>query len=96
MTQLEYYMERSKKWLADHGYANVQIHGQLIGSMAPDDSTARGAIVLKRRISESGPNTPWKVRDYVNVLEDTDAAHRELLEIRGQLNETTADTESTG
>ncbi|HUT56370.1 MAG TPA: ATP-binding protein [Phycisphaerae bacterium] len=80
--QLEYYMERAEKWLTARSHQHVQVHGHLIGTLPSDMSTAKGAVVLGRRMVKAGPTCPWRVRDFLRVLEETAAAHTELLELR--------------
>jgi hypothetical protein len=76
---------------------NFRIRGELIGKMEPD-SIAQGAVVLRKRIKDSGPDTMWRVRTYLGVLSDAEAAHRELIDIQTALEKTEpADgEESTG
>jgi hypothetical protein len=81
LSQLEYYLQRAEEWLAEQDLHGFQVHGHLIGTKASPKSRAEGAVILRRRIKESGPETPWRVRDYLQVLRDTQAAHEELLEI---------------
>lgn len=87
LTQLEYYMQRAEEWLREHGQGNTRIHGHLIGSKASPKSKARGVVVLRRRIREAGPESPWAARDFMDVLRDTEAAHCELLEVHRRAEE---------
>ena len=80
-TQLLYYMETAHEWLDNHDYGRMRIEGHLIGSMAPATSKAHGVVVLKKTIRDESPNSDWKVRDLITVLEHTEAAHDELLKI---------------
>ena len=82
LRSLRYYMETAEAWLAEHGHAGIQVHGHLIGTKAPPDSRGRGVVALRRQIKQAGPDADWTVRDYLEVLEDTEAAHMELLEIQ--------------
>jgi len=86
LTQLEYYMERAENWLRQQN-EHLEVRGHLIGSFAKDNSVAKGVVVLNRRRREVGPETPWRVRDYLGVLKDTDAAHHELLAIHRRVEE---------
>jgi hypothetical protein len=79
--QLEYYMQRAEEWLAEQNMAGFQVQGHLIGSKASPKAKAEGAVILRRRIKEAGPETPWRVRDYLDVFRDTQAAHEDLLKI---------------
>lgn len=82
LSQLEYYMETAESWLNQHDHQDVVVRGQLIGSKASPTSRARGVIVLGRRNKEAGADTKWKVRDFMEVLEQTEAAHMELIEVQ--------------
>jgi len=85
LDQLQGYMEDAEQWLAGHHKPGVLVEGHLIGSLAPPKSQARGVKALRRRIKQAGPNSSWSVRDYTKVLSDTDAAHRELLQVHERL-----------
>lgn len=87
LEQLEYYMERAEAWLKNNRRVDFRIEGHLVGSMPNPDSKAVGAVVLRRRVRESGPEAMWRVRDYLQVLEDTESAHNELLAIQRGANE---------
>ncbi len=82
LSQLEYYMEQAEAWLKDHEHADMRIEGHLLGSMPATDSKAEGAVVLRGRIRKAGPEAKWRVRDYLQVLEGTESAHKELLSIQ--------------
>lgn len=85
--QLEYYMERAEGWLEEQGKGGFQVHGHLIGTKASPNSKAQGAVVLRRRIKEAGPDSAWRVRDFLDVLRDMQAAHKELLDIHRRAEE---------
>lgn len=87
LQQLEYYMETAEAWLKDQNHANMRIEGQLVGSMPKPDSKAEGAVVLRGRVRKAGPESMWRVRDYLHVLEDTESAHNELLSIQRDASE---------
>jgi hypothetical protein len=93
--QLEYYLQRAEEWLEEQNLHGFQVHGHLIGTKASPKSRAQGAVILRRRVKESGPETPWRVRDYMDVLRDTQAAHEELLEIHRRA-EQAAEAEDDG
>ena len=90
LSQLEYYLQRAEEWLQEQNLHGFQVHGHLIGTKASPKSRAEGAVILRRRIKESGPETPWRVRDYLDVLRDTQAAHEELLEIHRRAEQAAA------
>lgn len=84
-------MQRAEEWLENQGKGGFQVFGQLIGTKPSPKSNAQGAVVLRRRVKEAGPQTSWKVRDYLDVFIDTQAAHEELLEIHKKLEEADED-----
>jgi hypothetical protein len=86
-TQLLSYMETAEAWLAERNHSGIQVHGHLIGTKAPPDSRSRGVVALRREIRQAGPDADWTVRDYLEVLEDTEAAHKEVLEIQRRAEE---------
>jgi len=87
LTQLLAYMRIAKDWLGERGAGNIVVHGQLIGSLGSTKSRARGVLALRERMSVAGPETPWKARDYAEVLLDTELAHQEILTIQRGLSE---------
>ncbi len=87
LQQLEFYMEQAEAWLKNQKRANMRVEGQLVGSMPKSDSRAEGAVVLRRRDREAGPESMWRVRDYLQVLQDTESAHNELLSIQREASE---------
>ena len=87
LTQLEYYMQRATEWLDEQKFTGFTIHGHLIGTKASPSARSLGVVALRRRIKESGPDTPWKVRDYLEVLTDAQAAHQDLLSLQRALEE---------
>jgi hypothetical protein len=95
LTQLEYYMQRAKEWFESRNMGDFRIYGHLIGTMPSPKSKAKGAVVLRARIKDAGPETRWTVRDYLQVLEDTKAAHQELLSIYERLEKEAEKIEGT-
>lgn len=81
LQQLEYYMGAAKKWLDTNDKPGFSIHGHLIGSLPPPETTAEACVVLLDKIKDAGPSVPWKIRDYLDVLENTEKAHIELLAV---------------
>ncbi len=81
LMQLEAYMQKTEEWLEEHGHSSMRIHGHLVGSRAPVASKAKAVLALRGRIKKAGPDSPWKVRDFIQVLQETEAAHQELLEV---------------
>lgn len=84
LDQLELYMERAKLWLDQRDRTDITIHGHLVGSMPNANSRAEGAMLLRRKIRETGADTPWVVRDYLSVLAGTEAAHDEVIQVHRQ------------
>ncbi|MEL7484294.1 MAG: hypothetical protein AAFN41_08055, partial [Planctomycetota bacterium] len=82
LDQLEGYMEDAESWLGEHGRSDMRVEGHLVGSKADPKSNAKHVLTLRRRIRKAGADTQWKVRDYLDVLRDTEAAHQELLDAR--------------
>ncbi len=84
--QLELYMTMAENWLSEQE-RDVSVHGHLVGSKVSGPSRAEGVVALRGRIKKAGPETAWSVRDFMGVLRDTEAAHRELLEIQKRAEE---------
>lgn len=84
LDQLVAYRRRAQQWLQTQGRP-MAVHGHLIGSKPDPDSKARGAIALMGRIEDDGPSSPYRVRDYIEVVEETEQAHAELLEVEEKL-----------
>lgn len=95
LDQLQTYMQSTEDWLREHGRPGVKIEGHLIGSMAPIETRARGVMALRRRISDAGPEADWAVRDYIEVLTDTETAHSDLVAIHDRLEQADAATEAS-
>jgi hypothetical protein len=83
LDQLELYMEIAHVWLTEHGH-NTKVEGHLIGTYAEPASRAASVMLLRRKLRESGPTVAWRVRDYLTLLNETEAAHRELLNIQSK------------
>jgi len=92
LTQLEYYMQRATDWLEEQKLTGFNVQGHLIGTKASPAARSLGVVALRRRIKESGPDTPWKVRDYLEVLSDAHAAHQDLLTIQKSLEDAAANS----
>lgn len=86
LNQLEYYMQRAAEWLEEQKLFGFSIHGHLIGTKASPTARGQGVVTLRRRINEAGPDTQWKVRDFLEVLKDAEAAHQDLLTIQKRLD----------
>lgn len=86
LAQLRSYMQLAKKWL-EQQQCTFQIHGHLIGTMPAPNATGEGALALHYEMDQAGPNANWVARDYLQVLQDTEAAHNEILKIRNDSQE---------
>ncbi|MDG3006622.1 ATP-binding protein [Paludisphaera mucosa] len=86
LVQLEYYMTRTQEWLDEHNRAAYTVFGHLIGTKPTPNSRAYGAVGLRGRISNAGPDTRWKVRDFLDVLNDTQSAHQDMLNVQEALD----------
>jgi hypothetical protein len=92
LEQLEYYMQRAMDWLEEQNLKGFTVHGHLIGTKASPAARSQGAVVLRRRVKEAGPDTPWKVRDFLEVVNDAEAAHQDLLIIQRKLEDAAQNT----
>jgi len=91
LDQLLSYMDAAETWLAEHNHPEISVRGQLIGSRGPSASKARGVASLRKRVKDAGPDTPWKVRDFTEVLTDTRAAHQEFIALYNKHHEEAAE-----
>lgn len=91
LTQLMFYISRSEDWLRAQSHPHIQVRGELIGTLPSPTADSEGAVVLRKQIADAGSHTPWRVRDYLNVLSDTEAAHSELLDIYRRTEDTPTD-----
>lgn len=84
LNQLEGYIELAETWLTQMGKPHFKVEGHLLGTMPNPTSKASGALALRSRIRKAGPTSQWRVRDFLEVLTDTEAAHEELISIQKQ------------
>jgi hypothetical protein len=87
LDQLHDYMITARDWLRGQSRTGVAIRGQLLGSLASPRSRARGARALRKRMEDEMPNSDWRVRDYMQVLSDTEAVHTEILQAHRKTEE---------
>lgn len=80
LAQLELYMEDARNWLEENQRAGLRIEGHLIGTRPLPTSRTEGARKLRGRIRDAGANTAWTVRDYIDVVGETELVHRHLIE----------------
>lgn len=79
LDQLLAYMSRARKWLKINASGQeFAVRGHLIG-MLDDDSTAQGVLALLERMQGTGPETPWRVRSFIEVLNETQQTHAGIL-----------------
>lgn len=77
LAQLEAYMEQAEEWLANLGRP-FSVQGHLIGNL---DTTgrARDVLALRRRLKKRGVDEQWNVRSFLQLLEETEQVHGEIL-----------------
>ncbi len=85
LDQLELYMEDAKMWLKQND-RQMKVEGILVGSRQSPNSSSKGARMLRIREADQAA-AMWSVRDYLELLEHTEAAHKELLSIYAELSE---------
>jgi hypothetical protein len=90
LDQLKFYMEQAEQWLAVQE-RSIKVEGHLIGAHAHPNSRAESVLLLRREMRTNGPSAPWRVRDYLHLLNDTEAAHRELIDIQAAGDPTKVD-----
>ena len=80
LVQLEKYISKAEKFLAENKKGNIQVYGILIGSRDPD-STSENVEYLNSRIKKDESSSNWQVKTILEVLERAELAHKELIEI---------------
>jgi hypothetical protein len=81
LQQLKGYIRRTEKWLKAQGgdKARFKVNGYLIGSKASPDTKAEKVEALEYEIDQDMDTAAWFVFDIGDVLDQTEAAHRDLL-----------------
>lgn len=82
LRQLQGYMRRARQWCNEHGKKGTRIEGILLGTFAKLDARADDVEWLREQIEQAGTKEFWQVFDLLEVLEKTEAAHRELLDMQ--------------
>lgn len=80
LTQLERYMRKAEKFLDEHDRSNVRVRGMLIGSRDSGSSSEK-VEDLNDRIRKFQATSHWRVRELTEVLDLTERAHADLIEI---------------
>ena len=80
LTQLERYMRKAERFLVEHDRPNVRVRGMLIGSRDSGSSSEK-VEDLNDRIKKFQATSDWRVRDLTEVLDFTERAHADLIEI---------------
>ena len=80
LLQLERYMRKAERFLAQRRRSDVRVRGMLIGSRDSESSSEKVAD-LDDRIAKFQAASDWRVRDLTEVLDLTERAHADLIEI---------------
>jgi len=81
LRQLQDYMASAQQW-CDERQVNTRIDGILIGSFADIESQAQDVRWLRGEIKKSKNKDDWQVFDLIQILQKTEDAHRELLNMQ--------------
>jgi len=77
LTQLKAYMLRARQWLAGNGYGHTRVVGYLIGMLKPASTSTDVALLHDEMMRHS--HEDWKVYGLMELLERSEAAHKEIL-----------------
>ena len=80
LLQLKDYMRDAEQFLKSKDFGGMTVEGCLIGTL----DLERNMIEVKRlrgEMADRGPQTKWGVFDWVHLLNRTEAAHKEFLEV---------------
>ena len=80
LTQLERYMRKAEKFLAQHNRPHVRVSGMLIGSRDSGSSSEK-VEDLNDRIDKFQATSAWRVRDLTEVLDLTERTHADLIKV---------------
>lgn len=89
LSQLKRYMDDAETWLREQSIP-MNVRGVLIGMRDNVKSTKKGARDLRYE-EKNGAGQPWQVRSYSEILEETEAAHKELLAINAEVEAASED-----
>ena len=84
--QLSEYIDTAKKWLGANGESGTIVRGELICTPPPRDSKSRGHRRFWISHDKLSPESPERVRPYLQVLKDTKQAHDYILKVAGKLS----------
>jgi hypothetical protein len=93
--QLRSYMDTARKWLADNGHGRVSVRGELICTKPSRESTRREHQYFHMEVDQLGPGANHRVRSYTRVLEDTEAAHADILKFAEEQAAAESETEES-
>ena len=94
LTQLERYMRKAERFLAQHNRSHVRVCGMLIGSRDSDSSSEK-VEDLNDRIDKFQATSAWRVRDLTAVLELAERAHADLIEVYRKVEAESEELEDT-
>lgn len=83
LVQLKRYIADVEKWLKSkmNGTLTFRVSGMLIGTRDPGDSKAEGVCDLRNEEEKRPDNAEWQVVDLTQLLNETYAAHKELINV---------------
>lgn len=84
--QLRMYLKSAGKWLRSNGQENVGVRGELICSPPPRDSRRREEIQFWNEAEEIDAKSDHQIRPYIQVLNDTKAAHENILRFADRIS----------
>lgn len=80
LRQLRGYMRKVEEMLSvDYPGQLPNVHGYLVGTMAPSDSKAEAVAELRDEMSKAGPTTKWKVIPLTQLLQDAKTIHVDII-----------------
>lgn len=83
LQQLKDYVRRAEDWLSEQGKEkkSYKVEGYLIGSKASANVKSEKVAALRYDIEKEMEKSDWTVFDIGEVLEQTEAAHQDLLDV---------------
>ena len=94
LAQLERYMRKAERFLAQHHTSHVRVRGMLIGSR-DSGSTSEKVEDLNDRIAKFQATSGWRVRDLTAVLELAERAHADLIKVYRKVEAESEELEDT-
>lgn len=83
LDQLKMYMRKTRAFLKQVN-KNPRVDGYLVGMFAPSSSRAVGVELLREAMDESQNRGDWKVLSILQLLENANVAHKDLLKIQSK------------